>query len=84
MGFRSYEKTQKAVKKMISKGELIPKDTNIYVNRHGVEVVFIKMEKGKDGSHGGVMKVGSPYLPTLINRLKEAGSQLPIKEGAIK
>ena len=86
MGFRSYESTQKAVKRMVSKGELIPKGDNVYVNRHGVEVTFIKMEKGKnkDGSHGGVMKVGSPSLPTLIKRLREAGSQLPIKEGAIK
>lgn len=86
MGFRSYESTQKAVKRMVSKGELIPKGDSVYVNRHGVEVTFIKMEKGKnkDGSHGGVMKVGSPSLSTLIKRLREAGSQLPVKEGAIK
>lgn len=85
MGFRSYESTQKAVKRMVRKGELIPKGNNVYVNRHGVEVTFIKMEKG---SHGGVMSVpknetaiDNKALIDLIKKLKDAGSELPIREG---
>lgn len=41
---------------MVRKGELVPKVILISINMKG-EVTFIKIEKGKDNSHGGVISV---------------------------
>ena len=41
---------------MVRKGELVPKVILMSINMKG-EVTFIKIEKGKDKSHGGVISV---------------------------
>ena len=56
------------------------------INMKG-EVTFIKIEKGKDNSHGGVTSVLK--IKTIVNnkvlidlkKLKDNGSKLPIREG---
>ena len=79
---------ENVTKRMVKKGELIPKGDNIYENKYGVEVIFIKMYKNET-KHGGVTRKALPGernegLEILVKKLKDAGSKIPIDERRLK
>ncbi len=87
-GDKSTKKMENVTKRMVKKGELIPKGDNIYENKYGVEVIFIKMYKNET-KHGGVTRKALPGernegLEILVKKLKDAGSKIPIDERRLK